>query len=110
MHDVLGRHVVGLHELRRHLGKLLDRLAHEGEEVVITRQGKPTAVIVEVEKYLEVQEAFKEISDPEYLANLLKARREVRKGDAIGVEICADRLSLYARQLSEDVREHRRKE
>lgn len=86
MQDILRSQFVGMHELRKNLGKLLESLAQEGQEVVITRQGKPTAVIMEVEKYLEVQQALKEFSDPQYLAELLEARQEVRKGGGVTAE------------------------
>ena len=80
MSDLLKSHFVGTHELRRNLTKLLEELHTEGQEIIITRQGKPAAVIVDLEKYLEVQEALKEFSDPEYLRTLLESRREIREG------------------------------
>ena len=86
MADVLRNRFVGVHELRKDLTKLLDDLRAEGREVVITRQGKPAAVIIDIEKYLEVQEALREFSDPVYLAELLEARREIREGKGIPAE------------------------
>lgn len=86
MHELLKSHFMGTHELRKNLTKVLAELAKEGQEVVITRQGKPAAVIVDVEKYLEVQQALKEFSDPEYLASLLEARKEIREGKGIPAE------------------------
>lgn len=86
MNEILKSHFVGIHELRKNLPKLLQDLAEEGQEVVITRQGKPTAVIMEVEKYLEVQQALKEFSDPKYLADLLEARQEIRTGKGVAAE------------------------
>ncbi|MSQ28231.1 MAG: type II toxin-antitoxin system Phd/YefM family antitoxin [Dehalococcoidia bacterium] len=83
MHDILRSRFVGMNELRQQLPKLLESLAQEGEDVVITRQGKPAAVLMDVEKYLEVQLALREFSDAHYLAELLKARQEIRDGDGI---------------------------
>lgn len=74
---------VGMHELRKSLPRLLTELRKEGTEVVITRQGKPAAVILDIERYLEVQEALREFSDPDYLAALLKAREDIRQGKGI---------------------------
>ncbi len=81
--ETLRSHFVGMHELRKNLTKLLEALQEEGQEVVITRQGKAMAVIIAVEKYLEVQQALKELSDPEYLASLLQARKEIREGKGV---------------------------
>ena len=86
MAEILRSRFVGMHELRKELTKLLEALKDEGQEVVITRQGKPTAVIIDVEKYLEVQQALREFSDPEYLAELLEARREIREGRGVPAE------------------------
>jgi len=55
MPEILRSYFVGLHELRKNLTRLLTALKEEGQEVVITRQGKPTAVIIDLKKYLEVQ-------------------------------------------------------
>lgn len=86
MQELLRSQFVGMHELRTRLPKLLDALHEEGTEVVITRQGKPAAVIVDVERYLEVQEAMKEFSDPGYLRELLSAREEIRHGRGVPAE------------------------
>jgi len=86
MGEILRSRFVGVHELRKNLTKLLEGLKAEGQEVVITRQGKPTAVIIDMEKYLEVQQALKEFSDPEYLASLLEAKREIREGKGVLAE------------------------
>jgi prevent-host-death family protein len=75
-----------MHELRTNLTKLLDELRREGHEVVITRQGKPTAVIIDLEKYLEVQEALEEFSEPGYLASLLAAKDEIERGEGVAAE------------------------
>lgn len=83
---MLRNQFVGMHEVRKNLTKLLNDLSAEGHEVVITRQGKPAAVIVDVEKYLEIQQALKEFSDPTYLKSLLQAREEIRSGQSVPAE------------------------
>ncbi|MCC7352842.1 MAG: type II toxin-antitoxin system Phd/YefM family antitoxin [Anaerolineae bacterium] len=83
MTEILKSQFVGMHELRKNLTRLLRDLEEEGREVVITRQGKPAAVIIEVEKYLEVQQALKELSDPAYLADLLEAKKEIHEGKGV---------------------------
>lgn len=86
MVEILRSRFVGMHQLRKNLTQLLEGLREEGQEVVITRQGKPVAVVVDVEKYLEVHQALKEFSDPEYLVSLLEARREIRRGEGVAAE------------------------
>ncbi|HZR99647.1 MAG TPA: type II toxin-antitoxin system Phd/YefM family antitoxin [Chloroflexota bacterium] len=86
MSESASAHMVGLDELEQHLPELLDHLAKEGEELVITRNGEPAAVILDIERYREVQQALREFSDPEYLAALLEARREVDEGGGVPAE------------------------
>ncbi len=86
MTEFLGTQSVGIDDLRQNVSKLLDSLRDDGAELVITRQGKPAAVILDIERYLEVQEALKEFSDPAYLASLLAAREEIRQGKGIPAE------------------------
>lgn len=83
MIEILKNPFVGVHELRKNLTKLLSSVKQEGIEVVITQQGKPVALLIDIEKYLEVKQALKEFSDPEYLAELLEGRKEIRNGKGI---------------------------
>lgn len=86
MQGLLRNQFVGTNELRKHLTRLLADLQKEGEELVITKQGKPVAVVIDVEKYLEIQEALKEFADPAYVAELLQAQQEFAQGKGIPAE------------------------
>ena len=86
MRDLLRSQFVWVHELRTKLPQLLDALRDEATEVIITRQGKPTAVIIDIERYLEVQDALAEFSDPAYLRELLAARDEIDQGGGVPAE------------------------
>jgi len=83
MIDILQNPFVGVPELRKNLTKMLAAVKDEGLDLVITAQGKPVALLMDVEKYLELRQALEEFSDPEYLASLLEARREIREGRGI---------------------------
>jgi prevent-host-death family protein len=83
MTDILKSQFVGMHELRGRLTELLKNLETERQEVVITKQGKPKAVIIDIEKYIEIQTAIEEFSDPEYLWSLFEAKREIHEGKGI---------------------------
>jgi len=86
MLDLLKNPFVGVHELRRSLTELLTGIREQGQDLVVTLNGKPVAVLIDVERYLEMQEALKEFSDPEYLAALLEAREEIKAGKGIPLE------------------------
>jgi len=84
--DLLRSRFVGMHELRTKLPQLLDALRNEASEMIITRQGKPTAVIIDIERYLEVQDALAEFADPAYLRELLAARQQIEQGAGVPAE------------------------
>lgn len=86
MLDILSIPFVGVHEFRKNLTKLLDGLKKEKGEVVITQQGKPVAILSDMETYLEMKQALKEFSDPAYLAELMEAKREIKAGKGIPAE------------------------
>jgi prevent-host-death family protein len=86
MKEILSHQFVGMHELRSRLGELLAALERERSEVVITRQGKPAAVMLDVETYLEMKEALEEYAHPDYPAALLEARVEIKSGQGVTAE------------------------
>ncbi|MBI4339388.1 MAG: type II toxin-antitoxin system Phd/YefM family antitoxin [Chloroflexi bacterium] len=86
MLDLLQNPFVGVHELRKELPQLLKRVHEEGADVVVTQQGKPVAILLSVERYLEMREAIRDFSDPQYAQELIAARREIDEGKGITAE------------------------
>lgn len=46
---------VSIEEARRTLGEIVDRARLAGQATVITRQGKPAAVVVSLERYEQTE-------------------------------------------------------
>ena len=72
MTEILRSQFVGMHELRKNLSKLVKTLEEEGREIVVTRQGKPAAVIVDLESTWRCSR------------RLLEARREILRSNLSG--------------------------
>lgn len=85
---------VGVYELRKNLPKILGGLKRDGSPVVITQQGKPAAVVMAVEYYLELIEAIRDLREPEYLEKLNEAVDEVKKGGGMPAEKLYRELKL----------------
>ncbi len=83
MFSVLSIPFVGAHEFRKNLTKLLGDLKKEKGELVITQQGKPVAIVSDIETYLETKLAIKEFADPNFLAELFEAKRQIKTGKGI---------------------------
>ena len=75
-----------MHEFRKELTQLLGRIQEEGADVVVTQWRKPTAVLLGVEKYLEMRETIRDFSDPRYAEDLAAARREIDAGKGVSAE------------------------
>ena len=86
MLDLLKSPFVGVHELRKDLPRILEQIKDEGVDVVITKQGKPVAVLLDVEKYEEMYETLRDFSDPEYVQKLWEAQQEIREGKGVTLD------------------------
>lgn len=72
---------VGLFEAKTHLSELVDRIAHGGEEILITRRGKAVARLVAAEPESPVEDA---------LSLLLAARKGSTPGSGSLRELIED--------------------
>lgn len=93
MINALSLPFVGSHELRRDLTKLLDNVKKTNEPVVVTSQGKPTAILTSVENYNQLQDmidelqlAITELTDKTYIKSLVAERKKIRSGHGIRAE------------------------
>ena len=93
MINALSLPFVGSHELRKDLTRLLDNVKKTNEPVVITSQGKPTAILTSVEDYNQLQEvidelqlAIKELTDKAYIKTLVEEKKKIRSGKGIPAE------------------------
>jgi prevent-host-death family protein len=68
-------------EARRQFLKLLEKV-REGERVIITHRGKPTAVIIDFERLQMLIELSRLWQDPQSLAHIRAAHNEAKTGRA----------------------------
>lgn len=60
-------------DARKELSKLIDEVSKDHEHVVITKQGRPKAVLMSADEFEGWQETLEIMADP-------KARRAIRQG------------------------------
>lgn len=92
--DLLQYPFVGTYELRKNLTSLMKKLSEGVGELVVTSKGKPKAVLMDIEEYLEQKEALKELTDPIYLKKLFKAKKEFDSGRGILAEKVYQRAGI----------------
>jgi antitoxin YefM len=76
-----------LRAVRDHLSEVVDRVEHQHERVVITRNGHPAAVLVSPDDLEQLEETIAVLSDPDALADIREADTAYARGDVVrGVE------------------------
>jgi antitoxin YefM len=76
-----------LRTVRDHLSEFVDRVEHEHERIVLTRNGHAAAVLISPEDLAQLEETIDVLSDPQALADIREADQAYARGDVIrGVE------------------------
>ena len=72
-----------LRDVRDHLSEVIDRVEHQHERVVVTRNGKPAAVILSPDDLAQLQETIDVLSDSQALADIREADAAYARGDVV---------------------------
>ena len=65
-----------LADVKNRLSEVVDRVVREHDRVVITRHGKPAAVVLSIDDLESLEETLSILSDRSLLADLREARDE----------------------------------
>ena len=71
---------VPLTSAKAHLSDLVDRVLDEHERFLVTRNGRPAAVLMSVEELEALEETVEILQDQELLASIRRSRREAAEG------------------------------
>ncbi len=74
---------VPVRELRSALASVIDRVADLREHVIVTRRGRPAAVLIPVDEYEALEETAEILSDGETLAAIEEGLGEVGRGETV---------------------------
>ena len=72
-----------MRSVRDHLSELVDRVEREHERIVITRNGRETAVLISAEDLAELEVTLSVLSDGEALADIREADAAYMSGDVV---------------------------
>lgn len=81
-------------EARARLTELLDVVEKRHEHVVITRNGRPAAVVLSTNEYEALQETLEILEDEDTLAALRESERDVRAGRLTSLDEVRRELGL----------------
>lgn len=85
---------LGLSEARRQLSKLVDEVAEKQEHIVITKQGRPKAVVMSSDEFESWQETLEIMADPEAMASIKRGLRDIKTGRVTPYDEVRKRLRL----------------
>lgn len=72
-----------LREVRDHLSEVVDRVEHHHDRVVVTRNGRPAAVILSPQDLAQLEETIEVLSDNAALADIREADEAYARGDVV---------------------------
>ena len=75
-----------LTDARNRLSEIIDEVTSTGSDLVITKHGKPAAVVIGYEEYESLLETLNILSDPEAMAALAEADGDLVAGNLEALE------------------------
>jgi prevent-host-death family protein len=72
-----------LRTVRDRFSEFVDRVERHHERVVVTRNGRPAAVLMSADDLASLEETLAILSDPTAMAELREAQAAVARGDVI---------------------------
>jgi len=86
MYNLAMARIVPFTDARARLSDLLDLVESEQEHVVITRQGKPVAIVMSVDEWESWEETVDILSDPEAMDALRESEEDVKAGRLVDLD------------------------
>ena len=81
-------------EVREKLTTLVDEVNDKFEQVVITKNGRPRALLMSVDEFDSWQETIEILSDKKLMRDIAQAEKEYKEGKATPWEKVKEELNL----------------
>ena len=72
-----------LAQVKSRFSEMVDRVEHTQDRIVVTRNGRPAAVMISPDELTSLEDTLELLSDPEAMQELDEARRAATEGDYI---------------------------
>jgi prevent-host-death family protein len=86
--------IIPFTEARARLTELLDDVEARHEHVVITRKGRPAAVVISTEEWEALEETLETLQDEETLSALRESEEDVKAGRLFSLDEVRRELGL----------------
>ena len=78
--------IVPFTDAQANLTELLDELEDRPEHILITRHGRPSAVLLSAEAFAALEETLEVVQDAELVEALRRSAKDAEEGDLIPLE------------------------
>jgi prevent-host-death family protein len=78
--------VLPLARVKARLSEIVDRVFREQERVVVTRNGRPAAVLISPDDLESLEETLAILSDAELMAQFREGERAIERGEVVSLE------------------------
>ncbi len=85
--------VISAFKARQNFGQLLEQARYRGNRFLVERAGKPMAVLIGIEEWENIVETLAELHDPDYVASITEARKEIELGQTLTLDQLRDELA-----------------
>ncbi len=75
-----------LAHIKAHLSEVVDRVEHQHDRVVLTRNGRPAAILVSPDDLDALEDTLDLLSDRRALKEIDQTRKEIAQGHALDAE------------------------
>lgn len=72
-----------LAQIKAHLSEIVDRIEAEHERIVLTRNGRPAAVLLSPDDLAALEDTLDLLSDPVAMKEIKAARNDIAKGRGV---------------------------
>lgn len=86
--------IIPFTEARAGFSELLDEIGERHEHVVVTRNGRPAAVVLSADEYEVIEETLEVLDDDEALEALRESEEDVRAGRLFSLDEVKRELGL----------------
>jgi antitoxin YefM len=78
---ILVMETLPLSHVKAHLSEIADRVEDQHDRIVVTRNGRPAAVLVSPEDLESLEETLAVLSDPQLMRQIHESEAELERGD-----------------------------
>ena len=76
-----------LSTVKARLSELVDRVESEDDRIVVTRNGRPAAVLVSADDLESLEETLAVLSDRELMRKIREGERAAERGEAVSLDV-----------------------